>query len=120
MGHIVFNTATDQGRVVKYQAVVLNFDKQTVKYVDAKSAAPQTKAVAVASPSTPPRRIRQKSNLPRRLLEEDETLTIEEAALAASALVALGGRGHEEALSALSAIAQRAPRQRLARRGCLP
>jgi hypothetical protein len=38
----------------------------------------------------------------RRLLEEDGSLTIEEASLAAAALAALGGRGHEEALSTLS------------------
>jgi hypothetical protein len=38
-----------------------------------------------------------------RLLEEDENLTIEEAVLVASALAALGGRGHEETFSTLSA-----------------
>jgi hypothetical protein len=51
-----------------------------------------------------------------RLPEEDENLTIEEAILAASALAALGGRGHEEALSTLSALAERATRQRERRR----
>jgi hypothetical protein len=43
-----------------------------------------------------------------RLLEEDENLTIEEAMLAASALAALGGRGHAEAFSTLSDMAERA------------
>jgi hypothetical protein len=43
-----------------------------------------------------------------RLLQEDENLTIEEAGLAASALGALGGRGHAEALASLSAMAERA------------
>jgi hypothetical protein len=47
-----------------------------------------------------------------RLLEEDENLTIEEAALAASALAALGGRGHEEAFSTLSALAAKTIRER--------
>jgi hypothetical protein len=47
----------------------------------------------------------------RRLLEEDENLSIEEAALAASALAALGGRGHEQAVSTLSALADTATRQ---------
>jgi hypothetical protein len=47
-----------------------------------------------------------------RLLQENENLTIEEAGLAASALVALGGRGHAEALATLSAMAERATRQR--------
>jgi hypothetical protein len=51
-----------------------------------------------------------------RLLEEDEHLTIEEAVLAASALAALGGRGHEEAFSTLSALAERATRQGRRRR----
>jgi hypothetical protein len=51
-----------------------------------------------------------------RLLEEDENLTIEEAVLAASALAALGGRGHEQAVSTLSAMAKRATRQRQRRR----
>jgi ribosomal protein S7 len=46
-----------------------------------------------------------------RLLEEDENLTIE-AALAASALAALGGRGHEEAFSTLSALAAKTTRER--------
>jgi hypothetical protein len=43
-----------------------------------------------------------------RLLQEDENLTIEEAAFAASALGALGGRGHAEAMATLSAMAERA------------
>jgi hypothetical protein len=47
----------------------------------------------------------------RRLLEEDQNLTIEDASLAASALAALGGRAHAEALSTLSALAERATRQ---------
>jgi hypothetical protein len=46
-----------------------------------------------------------------RLLEEDRNLTIEETVLAASALAALGGRGHEKAFSMLSAIAERASRR---------
>jgi hypothetical protein len=51
-----------------------------------------------------------------RLLQEDENVTIEDAGLAASALAALGGRGHAEALATLSAMAERATRQRTARR----
>ena len=50
------------------------------------------------------------------LLEEDERLSIEEAAVAASALAALGGRGHQEALAALSAVAEKATRNARARR----
>ena len=44
----------------------------------------------------------------RRLLDEDPSLSLEDAASAASALAALGGRGHAEALSILQAMAERA------------
>jgi hypothetical protein len=44
----------------------------------------------------------------RRLLEEHENLTIDEAVLAASALAALGGRSHGQAHATLSAITDRA------------
>jgi hypothetical protein len=47
----------------------------------------------------------------RRLLEEDENLTIDEAVPAASALAALGGRAHEQAVTTLSAMAERAARR---------
>jgi hypothetical protein len=47
----------------------------------------------------------------RRLLEEYENLTIEEAALAAPALAALGGPGHDQAVSTLQAMAERATRR---------
>jgi len=44
----------------------------------------------------------------RWLLEEHERVTIEEAALAASALLALGGPANEQAYATLSALAERA------------
>ena len=50
------------------------------------------------------------------LLEEDDRLSIEEVALAASALATLGGRGHAEALATLSAMAEKATRNARARR----
>ena len=65
---------------------------------------------ALAVVKAPGRRSRYTVRWLRRLLEEDENLTIEEAILAASALGALGGRGHEEAVSTLSALAERATR----------
>jgi hypothetical protein len=68
-----------------------------------------TALVAQADPS---RRSRFAVRWLLRLLEEDEQLTIEEAGLAASALSALGGRGHDEAVSTLSALAKRATSQR--------
>jgi hypothetical protein len=50
----------------------------------------------------------------RRLLEKDPHLTIEEAALATSALAALGGRMHAQALSAMAERAtSRGARHRL-------
>jgi len=52
----------------------------------------------------------------RRLLEEDESLTIEEAAMAGSCLSALGGPSHEEAYGMLAAMAETANWQRSARR----
>ena len=51
-----------------------------------------------------------------RLLEEDDRLSIEEVALAASALEALGGRGQAEALGTLSAMAEKATKNARARR----
>jgi len=42
----------------------------------------------------------------RRLLEEHERVTIEEATLAAAALLALGGPTHEQAHSMLTALAE--------------
>ena len=48
----------------------------------------------------------------RRLLDEHDRMTIEEATLAASALLALGGPAHEQALSTLLALAERASSQR--------
>ena len=47
-----------------------------------------------------------------RYLEEDPHATIEEAALAASSLVALTGVGHQEATEALRAMAERATSRR--------
>ena len=51
----------------------------------------------------------------RRLLEEQPDLTIEEAALAASCLVALPGAGYREAAQTLKAMAETATSRRRAR-----
>jgi hypothetical protein len=48
----------------------------------------------------------------QRYLEEDPEATIEEAALAASSLVALTGAGYLEAAQTLKAMAERATRRR--------
>ena len=51
-----------------------------------------------------------------RLLEEDPHATIDEAALAASSLIALTGVAHEEAAQSLRAMAERATSRRRAER----
>ena len=51
----------------------------------------------------------------RRLLDEDETITPAQAALAASALAALGGPGHNDAFGILAAVAERATSRRVPR-----
>jgi hypothetical protein len=52
----------------------------------------------------------------RRYLEEDPAAKVEEAALAASSLIALTGAGYEEAVQTLRAMAERATRRRRERR----
>jgi hypothetical protein len=47
-----------------------------------------------------------------RYLEEEPAATIEEAALAASSLVALTSAGYQEAVPALRAMSERATRRR--------
>ena len=47
-----------------------------------------------------------------RYLEEDPAATIEEAGLAASALLALTGAGYQEAVQTLRAMSERATRRR--------
>ena len=66
---------------------------------------------ALVAEKEPERRSRFAVRWLRRLLEEDESVTIEEAAMAASCLSALGGPSHEEALGMLAAMAERATRQ---------
>ena len=63
---------------------------------------------ALVAEKDPERRSRFAVRWLRRLLEEGEGLTIEEANLAASCLAALGGSSHEEAVGMLAAMAERA------------
>jgi hypothetical protein len=67
---------------------------------------------AIVADKNPERRSRFAIRWLRRRLEEDQSLTIEEAAMAASCLSALGGPSHEEAYGMLAAMAERATRQR--------
>jgi hypothetical protein len=58
----------------------------------------------------PRRRSRVAARWLRRYLEEHPAATIEDAAFAASALAALGGAGHDEAVAALGGLADRISR----------
>ena len=68
---------------------------------------------ALVAEKEPERRSRFAVRWLRRLLEEDESLTIEEAAMAASCLSALGGPSHEEAWG----CSRPWPKERLGRDG---
>ena len=59
----------------------------------------------------PPRYPRVAARWLRRFLEEHPTITIEEAALAASCLAALPGAGYGEAVQVLKAMAETATRR---------
>jgi hypothetical protein len=71
---------------------------------------------ALVAEKEPERRSRFAVRWLRRLLEEDASLTIEDATMAASCLEALGRASHEEAYGMLLAMAERATRQMQRRR----
>jgi hypothetical protein len=81
--------------------------EMTAREIGVVTLAESLALVALAVQKAPERRSRYTVRWLRRLLEEDENLTVEEAALAA-----LGGRTHHEALSTLSALAEQATGQR--------
>jgi hypothetical protein len=66
----------------------------------------------LVAPKDPPRHPRVAARWLARYLEEDPAATIEEAGLAASALLALTGAGYQEAVRTLRATAERATRRR--------
>jgi hypothetical protein len=104
----IFKRAIENGNVIVAEMTARQLGRITLE----ESLA----LTALVVQKDPGRRSRYAVRWLRRLLEEDESLTIEEATLAASALAALGGRGQEEAHATLSAMAERATRQRVARR----
>jgi hypothetical protein len=71
---------------------------------------------ALVAVKAPHRRPRVAARWLFRFLEEHPRATIEEAALAAGALTALGGAGHAEAHATLVALAERATSGRAYRR----
>jgi hypothetical protein len=96
----IFKRAIENGNVMVAEMTARELGRITL----AESLA----LTALVVQKEPGRRSRYAVRWLRRLLEEDENLTIEDASLAASALAALGGRAHAEALSTLSALAERA------------
>ena len=104
----IFKRAIENGNVLVAE--------MTARELGRLSLAEALALTALVVQKDPARRSRYVVRWLRRLLEEDELLTIEEAALAASALTALGGRGQGEALAALSAMAECATRQPSRRR----
>jgi hypothetical protein len=91
----IFKRAVENGNVTVKQMTARELGRITL----AESLA----LTALVVQKDPGRRSRYAVRWLRRLLEEDQNLTIEDASLAASALAALGGRAHDEAMSTLSA-----------------
>ena len=104
----IFNRAIENGNVLAAEMTARELGRITLEEALALTVLVVEKA--------PGRRPRYAVRWLLRLLQEDENLTIEDAGLAASALAALGGRGHAEALATLSAMAGRATSKRAARR----
>jgi hypothetical protein len=94
----IFKRAIEHGNVLAAEMTARELGRITL----AESLA----LTALVVQKEPGRRSRYAVRWLRRLLEEDQNLTIEDASLAASALAALGGRAHAEAMSTLSAMAE--------------
>jgi len=104
----IFATAIERGNVVMAEATARELGRISLEEALA--------LTALVAEKEPERRSRFAVRWLRRLLEEDESLTIEEAAMVASCLAALGGPSHEEAYGMLAAMAERATRERAGRR----
>jgi hypothetical protein len=99
----IFATAIERGNVVMAEATARELGRISLEEA--------LELTALVAEKEPERRSRFAVRWLRRLLEEDESLTIEEAAMAASCLSALGGSSHEESYGMLAAMAERATRQ---------
>jgi hypothetical protein len=104
----IFATAIERGNVVVAEATARELGRISLEEALA--------LTALVAEKEPERRSRFAVRWLRRLLEEDETLTIEEATMAASCLSALGGPSHDEVYGTLAAMAERATRQPAGRR----
>jgi hypothetical protein len=99
----IFATAIERGNIVMAEATARELGRITLKEA--------LGLTALVAEKEPERRSRFAVRWLRRLLEEDDSLTIEEATMAVSCLSALGGPSHEEAYGMLAATAERATRQ---------
>ena len=99
----IFQTAIERGNLLLAEATARELGRITLEEALA--------LTALVAEKEPERRSRFAVRWLRRLLEEDESLTIEEAAMAASCLGALDEPSHEEAYGMLLAMAERATRQ---------
>jgi hypothetical protein len=98
----IFRRAIEHGNLILAEGMVRELGQVTLEEA--------LQLVALVAQKDPRRHSRYAVRWLRRLLAEHERLTIEEAALAASALLALGGPANEQVYSTLSALAERATR----------
>jgi len=105
---VIFRRAIESGNLIVAEAIVREIGVVSLEEALA--------LIALVAQKEPHRRSRYAIRWLRRLIDEDRHLTIDQAALAASALASLGGRGHEEGHAALAAMAERVARQPRSRR----
>jgi hypothetical protein len=107
-GHprVIFKRACERGNLL-----VAETTAREIGRISLQEALWLTALIALKDPRRAPR---VAARWLQRFLDEHPRATIEEAALAASALAALGGPGHEDAAASLISIADRvtAPRGR--------
>jgi hypothetical protein len=94
----IFQTAIERGNLLLAEA--------TARELGRISLDESLALTVLVAEKEPERRSRFAVRWLRGLLEENESLTIEEATMAASCLSALGGPSHEEAFGVLSAMAE--------------
>ena len=100
----IFKRAIERGNVL-----VADMTAREIGRISLLEALELTALIALKDPR---RRARVAARWLLRLLEEHDRATIEEAVLAAGALAALGGPGHDEAHAALAAMTERVTSER--------
>jgi hypothetical protein len=94
----IFRRAIKHGNLILAEGMVRELGQVTLEEA--------LELTALVAHKDPRRHSRYAVRWLRRLLEEHERVTIEEAVLAVSALLALGGPAHEQAMSVLAALAE--------------